>query len=678
MLVLSALLFFFVAASAQDFSGWPTYGGGEGGQRFSAAALVNKGNVAHLHPVWTYHTHALDGDRVGIHSAAFESTPILFHGLLYLTTPFDKVIALDPASGAERWTYTPDLGTRYEGEIITSRGVASWDGGGTNPTVLCSARILVATLAGHLEEMDAATGKACTDFGSNGVVDLKAGLDPADRGFTLTSAPTVVGDVVVVGSSIGDNGMVAAPHGTVRAYDVRSGRQVWTWDPLPWSDQRTPHTGAGNAWSTMAADSATGLVFLPTGSASPDYYGGLRPGDGKDADSVVALDAKTGRKVWAYQVVHHNLWDYDIPSEPLLFTWHGIPAVAIATKMGMIFVLDRRTGQPLVPVEERPVPQSDVPGEQASATQPFSALPNLMPQPFQLDQVGADRDRDNADYCRSQIKPLRYDGMYTPPSLRGSLIYPGAIGGINWGSAAYNPTTGILYANVNRLPYAAQLIPRAQIKKIRGHFYRTKIALCLLFLGAPLLWLLRRRTGTALLSLAIMAAAAAGVYYLQKIYVQPGPSLADATNGAFGEDHSPQSGAPYGLYRHPILDHRGMPCTPGVWGTVSALNLQTGKTEWEQPHGTLVPGKVTGSTSLGGVIVTGGGLLFTAATKERVFRAYDAASGAVLWQAPLPVPAQATPMTYVVGKRQFVVLADGGSALFRTATGDSVIAYSVD
>ena len=245
----------------------------------------------------------------------------------------------------------------------------------------------------------------------------------------------------------------------MRAYDAKTGRQVWTWDPIPWGAKQAVPTGAGNSWSTIAADPELGMIYVPTGSASPDYYGGMRPGDGRDADSVVAIEAATGKKVWAFQVVHHNLWDYDVPSEPLLFTWHGdVPAVAVTTKMGMVFVLDRRTGVPLFPVEERPVPKSDVEGEIASATQPFSSLPSLSPLTMPTGGTSG-RDKEDEDFCKTQMAALRYDGMYTPPSLKGSLVFPGAVGGVNWGSAAYDPGRGILYANTNLLPYFVQLVP---------------------------------------------------------------------------------------------------------------------------------------------------------------------------------------------------------------------------
>jgi quinoprotein glucose dehydrogenase len=656
-------------------AGWPTYGGDAGGQRYSTAKQINRGNVETLHQVWIYHTHALDSGRPGTRAAMFETTPVLFHGSLYLTTPFDEIIALDPVTGVERWRYQPPLTTLNEGDLTTSRGVATWDGG----TGVCGARIFVGTNDAQLVGVDATTGRPCEEFGQGGRVDLKAGLVGTDRDFHVTSAPTIVGDVVVVGSSIPDNLAVDMAKGTVRAYDVRTGRQVWTWEPIPWGAKQKVPTGAGNSWSTMAADPKLGILYVPTGSASPDYYGGLRPGNGQDADSVVALEATTGKKVWAFQVVHHNLWDYDVPSEPLLFAWHdNVPAVAVTTKMGMVFVLDRRTGAPLFPVEEKPVPKSDVEGEVASATQPFSSLPSLSPLTMPIREVSG-RDED-ADFCGKQFAELRYDGMYTPPSLKGTLVFPGAIGGVNWGSAAYDPETGVMYANTNRLPYLAQLIPTEGrgllYVKIHNklHSQRVfKLLVCILLsLGlALLLWKRNRWLIAAMMIVAVMAGT---VWY----EVQHFSSLANNyIPSSFGEDSSSQTKAPYSLYRHPILDHHGFPCMPGLWGTVAALNLQTGKMVWEQPHGIQAPGRKTGSLSLGGVMVTAGGLVFAAGTREPLLRAYDASTGEELWKGGLPVPAQATPMTYEVNRKQFVVIAAGGSGLWGTKTSDAVVAFAV-
>ncbi|HEV2619842.1 MAG TPA: PQQ-binding-like beta-propeller repeat protein, partial [Acidobacteriaceae bacterium] len=367
------------APAAENGVGWPTYGGDSGGQRFSNAAQINRENVAQLHPVWTYHTHALQSGFLAVSRSDFEATPILFNDTLFLSTPFDRVIALNPETGAERWTFDPQMRKDLLASNYTSRGVAAWQSPGSGP---CAARIFLATLDARLIALDAAGGKLCESFGNRGQVDLTRNI-PTRPGapyqyFGNTSPPTIVGDVVVVGSAIADNQAVDVEPGVVRGYDVRSGRLLWTWDPLPWAAAQSPRTGAGNAWGVLAADPAHNLVFVPTGAAAPDFWGGLRPGDDKDANSLVALDARTGQKVWAFQLIHHDVWDYDVASEPLLFDFqHRIPAVAIAAKTGILFVLNRLTGQPLWPIEERPVPRNGAPGDILSPTQPFSSLPPL-------------------------------------------------------------------------------------------------------------------------------------------------------------------------------------------------------------------------------------------------------------------------------------------------------------
>jgi quinoprotein glucose dehydrogenase len=323
---------------------------------------------------------------------------------------------------------------------------------------LWNGRVFLGTLDARLLALDAKTGKPCADFGNNGSIDLSRGVHFQGIGFYgMTSPPTVVGNVVVVGSTVGDNQQVDIESGVVRGYDAISGKLLWTWEPLPWAENQKIRTGAGNVWGVISADPVLGLVYLPTGSAAPDIYGGMRPGDNRDANSIVALDAATGTKVWAFQVVHHDVWDYDIPSEPILFTWRGIPAIAVTTKMGMIFLFDRRTGQPLIPVEERPVPQSDVPGERTSPTQPFQNIPPLAPL------VMGD---SSSEVCRRQIANLRYEGIYTPPSLKGTLNYPGPTGGVNWGGAAIDPNTGILYANTN--PHCLDYTPRSKAERKAG------------------------------------------------------------------------------------------------------------------------------------------------------------------------------------------------------------------
>ncbi|MGH9482068.1 MAG: pyrroloquinoline quinone-dependent dehydrogenase [Terriglobales bacterium] len=603
------------AALAAQSAGWPAYGGTVAGARYSAAAQITPANVSQLKLAWTAHTGALEGASDFVKSkAAFEATPILDQGVLYLTTPLDQVIALDAASGALKWKYDPHL-AREDFSEISSRGVALWRGPNG------AKRVFVGTLDGRLVALDGATGEPCSDFGKKGQVDLTQGVDLRDPGnYQVTSPPTVVGDRVIVGSSIGDNRAVSLEKGVVRAYDVRSGKLVWSWDPIPWAEKQTPRTGAANAWSAISADPARDLVFVPTGSASPDYYGGLRPGDDADSDSVVALRASTGAKVWAFQLTHHDLWDFDVAAQPLLFTWKdGTPAIAVTNKSGNLFVLNRLTGKPLVAVTERPVPQTDVPSEHTWSTQPFSALPPLTPQLApRADQVFALTPADRA-WCQAQIQGARNDGIYTPPGLRGSVTEPGNVGGVNWGSAAYDPVRHLYIANVNTVIAYAKLIPRAEFGTAWDN--REK----------------NRMTG----------------------------------------EFAPQRQTPYAMYRNFLLANGKTPCNPFPWGSIVAMDLYAGRIAWSVPLGSLIPGQATGSPNLGGPIATAGGLIFTAATMDYKLRAFDTATGREVWEAPLPAGGQATPMTYMLNGKQYVVLCAGGHGKMGTKLGDSVLAYAL-
>jgi quinoprotein glucose dehydrogenase len=556
-------------------------------------------------------------------NAAFEATPILFNGALYLSTPFDQVISLDPATGTENWKFDPYIDRSSFEATVTSRGVVSWS---ADEPLTCRERIFIGTIDARLIALDAKTGKRCVDFGSGGAVDLRKDVEfrPGIE-YKVTSAPVVVGDLLVVGSLVGDNQSVRVPKGVVRAYDVRSGHLKWTWEPIPWAARQSLRTGAANAWAPFAVDLQRGLIFIPTGSASPDYYGALRPGDNRYADSIVALEAATGRLVWHFQVVHHDLWDYDLASQPLLFTFRNqVPAVAVATKMGFVFVLDRTTGKPLYSVEERKVPASDVPGEQASPTQPFPALPALVPQQF----------RASDKFCQDQLRGSRNEGIFTPPSLKGSVLMPGNLGGVNWGSTAINPNTGVLFANTNRVAFLVKLVPREDVEG---------------------LWARAKRR-------------------LSRIDTATAEKLAAGPNRFQGE-FSRQLETPYYLYRKPILTPGGLPCTPQPWGTISALNLNTGQKVWETPLGTMISGQKTGSINLGGPIARG--LVITAATTEPYLRAFDAATGQEIWKGQLPVPAQATPMTYSVKGKQFIVVCAGGHGQLGTKLGDSVVAFAL-
>jgi quinoprotein glucose dehydrogenase len=609
-------------ASAQSpvDSGWPTYGNDPGGARSSPLAQIDRSNVARLRIAWTYRTGALQPETALNRKSAFEATPILVDGALFLSTPFNQVIALEARSGARRWEYDPAIDRTRNYSEVTSRGVSAWRDPTSAPGQRCALRIFAATLDARLIALDGDTGRPCPDFGVNGQVDLTRGVDLRDLGqYQVTSAPAMAGDVVITGSSIGDNRAIDVERGIVRAFDARTGALRWSWDPIPWAGQTTPRTGAGNAWSTLSVDVERGLVFVPTGSASPDHFGGWRRGDNKWANSVVALRAATGELVWGFQVVHHDLWDYDVAAQPTLFTWKdGTPALAIATKMGRVFVLNRQTGAPLIPVEERAVPKSDVPGEDAAPTQPFSPIAVVPERLAAADAWGA--TPEDLAWCREKIAASRSEGIFTPPSVRGTIVFPGFVGGVNWGSAAYDPQRHLLYMNTNRLAFLLRLIPREKLAEEAA------------------------RAGQASGVRAELAA---------------------------------QRGTAYGMSRAPLLAPSGRPCNAPPWGTLAAVDLFSGDTRWDVPLGQAVPGLATGTLNLGGPIVTAGGLVFTAAAMDNRLRAFDSETGKELWAFELPAGGQATPMTYSLDGRQYLVIAAGGHGKLGTKLGDYVLGFTL-
>jgi quinoprotein glucose dehydrogenase len=610
-----------LSAQSPPDTTWPNYGNDAGGTRYSPAKQIDRTNVAQLKIAWTYHTGALPHDEDLDHKAAFETTPILVEGKLFLSTPYDHVIALNPETGTKLWEFDPKLELPYGSSEVTSRGVSAWRDQSAKAAQPCALRIYVGTLDARLIALDGETGKPCSDFGINGEVDLVNGVKIRDPGdYQVTSAPAIVKDLVVTGSSIGDNRAVTVERGIVRAFDVRTGKLRWTWDPIaPWAYQNTPRTGAGNAWSTLSVDAERDLVFIPTGSASPDYYGGFRKGDNKWANSVVALRASTGEFVWGFQVVHHDLWDYDVASQPTLFAWKdGTPAIAITTKMGRVFVLNRLTGTPLFPVEEQPVLKSDIPGEESWPTQPASTI-SLVPEKLSPEDAWGKDDKER-QWCADQIKAARSGDIFTPPSLQGTLVFPSNVGGVNWGSAAYDPQRHLLFVDTNRLPIFVKLIPRAELEAARKN-----------------------------------------------------ATDSDRLHGEFAR----QTGAPYAMFRTPLLAPSGLPCNTPPWGTVAAVDLFAGKKVWDVPLGSFIPGMNTGTITLGGPMVTAGGIVFTAATMDNYLRAFDSDSGKEVWKYELPAGGQATPMTYTLHGKQYLVIAAGGHGKLGTKQGDSVMAFTL-
>jgi quinoprotein glucose dehydrogenase len=621
--VVALLLLWFVThavAQSKPDAGWKNYGGDAGGTRYSNASQIDRSNVTKLKVAWTYRTGAFPHDAELDHKAAFEATPILVEGKLFLSTPYDHVISLNAETGAKIWEFDPKLELPYGASEVTSRGVSAWREKSGKSGQTCALRIFIGTLDARLIAVDGATGKPCADFGSNGEVDLTNGVrlrDPGD--YQVTSAPAIARDLVITGSSIGDNRAVTLERGIVRAFDVRTGALRWSWDPIPWALNTNPRTGAGNAWSTISVDAERDLVFIPTGSPSPDYFGGIRKGDNKWANSVVALRASTGEFVWGFQVVHHDVWDYDVASQPVLFAWKdGTPAIAITTKMGRVFMLNRMTGAPLLPIEERPVPKSDIPGEESWPTQPASTI-SIVPEKLTPEDAWG-KDEQERQWCADRIKAARAGEIYTPPSLQGTLVFPSNVGGVNWGSAAYDSKRHLLFVNTNRLPIFVKLIPRDELA-----------------------------------------------------HAQMNATESDRMHGEF----APQRGAPYAVFRTPMLGPSGLPCNAPPWGTVAAVDLFEGKKVWDVPLGSWIPGKSTGTITFGGPIATAGGLVFTAGAMDNFLRAFDSNSGEEVWKYELPASGQATPMTYSVNGKQYVVISAGGHGKLGTKQGDFVVAFTL-
>ncbi|HYL62575.1 MAG TPA: pyrroloquinoline quinone-dependent dehydrogenase [Candidatus Methylomirabilis sp.] len=602
-------------------TGWPTYGNDAAGARYSPANQISLANVTQLQVAWTYRTGAFPFDEELDHKAAFEATPILVEGKLFLSTPYDHVIALNAKTGTKVWEFDPKVEHPYGFSEVTSRGVSAWRDPAAKASRACALRIFIGTLDARLIALDGETGKPCMEFGTDGEVDLTNEVKLRDAGdYQVTSAPAIYKDLVITGSSEGDNRAVTLERGIVRAFDARTGKLRWTWDPIaPWAYQSTPRTGAGNAWSTLSVDAQRDLVFIPTGSASPDYYGGFRKGDNKWADSVVALKAATGEFVWGFQVVHHDLWDYDVASQPTLFAWKdGTPAIAITTKMGRVFVLNRLNGKPLLPVEERPVAKSDIAGEESSPTQPASTI-SLVPEKFGPEDAWG-KDEAERKWCEDKIKTARYGDIFTPPSLQGTLVFPSNVGGVNWGSGAYDPQRHLLFVDTNRLPIFVKLIPRDELDAARKN-----------------------------------------------------ATDADRLHGEFAR----QTGAPFAMFRTPLLSPSGLPCNTPPWGTIAAVDLFEGKKIWDVPLGSFLPGADTGTITLGGPMATAGRIVFTAAAMDNFLRAFDSETGKEVWKYQLPAGGQATPMTYTLGGKQYLVIAGGGHGKLGTKQGDYVIAFTL-
>ncbi len=619
-------------------AGWPIYAGDAGGSRYSPLDEIRPDNVSALEVAWTYRTGDLVDEVTRRRNHSFQATPILLDDALFFCTPRSRVVSLEAETGRERWVFDPEVDLSRRHYNLNCRGVAFWLDPAAAPEAHCRLGIYVATADARLIALDADTGTRCARFGTGGEVDFSTDVGPFKSGeYGISSPPVVVGDVIVLGSSVAENRRVDMPSGKVHAFDARSGELRWSWDPIPrdpgdparatWQGDSADRTGAANVWSLISADPERDLVFAPTSSPSPDFYGGERVGDNRHADSVVALRASTGERVWSFQTVHHNLWDYDLASQPVLIDWRRdgrtIPLVLQATKMGNLFILHRETGEPIFPVVERPVPQTTVPGEYTSPTQPFPSWPPpLAPQGLRPEEAWGLTPWDRGK-CRDLIRSMRSEGLFTPPSFEGTVVLPGSGGGSNWGSVAYDPVRRRIIANTSNVATTIQLVPRD-----RADFQRDREA---------------------------------------------------------HVSRSEQEGTPYVARTGVLLSPFGVPCVAPPWGSLTALDLDTKKIAWRVTLGTtrdLAPLGLAlpwGTPNMGGPIATGGGLVFIGASLDDYLRAFDIETGEELWKGRLPAGGQATPMTYRVRDdgRQFVVIAAGGHNQMQTTRGDSVVAFAL-
>jgi quinoprotein glucose dehydrogenase len=627
-----------VHSAPERSDGWSAYGGDPGGARYSSLTQITAKNVGELKVAWTFRTGELGQGVKDWHRSAFEATPILYNGTLYLTTSSTDVIAVNAASGLLRWRHDSQSRKDLHYSDGVSRGVSLWVDEQSAPEAPCHARIFAPTLDGRLLALDASTGKPCTDFGEQGAVSLLKGIrsqfQDGDewRNYLVTSPPAILDGKVIVGSSIGDNRAVLEELGSVRAFDARSGRLVWSWDPIPrdsanpiyreWDSATVGNASAANAWAPLSVDTERHLVFVPTGSASPDFFGGARPGDNRWANSIVALEGDTGMLKWGQQLVHHDLWDYDVGSQPtlanILHDGKSVPAVIQATKTGFLFTFARDDGTPLFPIVERAVPQDAVPGEHPSPTQPFPTAPPALVRQSKItpdDAWGVAWFDTRA--CRKRIEAYRSEGIFQPPALKDSLMQPGNAGGANWGGIAFEPQRQLAVANTMNLPFDVALIPRAEL-----------------------------------------AAQRASEEYKDFEFAQ-------------------QMGTPYGMRRKSFMSGFGIPCVKPPWGTLAAVDMQHGVIKWQVPLGDT-PGVHLnlGMPGLGGPIVTAGGIIFIAASLDDRLRAFDTDSGKLLWTARLPAGGQATPMTYAIDGRQYVVIAAGGYKDM-SDRGDYLMAYAL-
>ncbi len=636
-------------AAAHDETNWTSYAGSNLGMHYSPAAQITPANVGKLEKVWEYHHGDLKPQGAKL-SYLNQATPLKVGDSLYTCTPTQIIVSIDAKTGKENWRYDSKVDPAYlKGGGANCRGVAYYEVPQAKDA-FCGQRIIWGTTDVRLGAVDARTGQACADFGKDGFADLKPGLGDFRAGsVAITSAPTIIRGSVITGSQVIDSDVRPAPSGVVRGYDAVTGELKWAWDigrpgvttAPPEGENYTDSTP--NSWAPLAADDELGLIYVTTGNSAGDFYGGTRrPFDDEYTDALVAIDAHTGEVKWHFRTVNHDLWDYDLSPTPALVDFPGEsgsrPAVIQATKSGQIFVLDRRTGEPIMPVTQMPVPQGTAEGDWTAATQPMSLdMPSTMGRPGKTLEVLTEASTWGLTpwdqmVCRLEFVNARYEGIFTPPVAdRESLIFPGHHGGLNWGGVMVDPSRGLLVVNTQRLPYMESAVPRAKLDALGSKSFQE----------AP------------------------GQY----------------------KGFRPQVGQPFGATKGPWMSPLGQPCIAPPWGFISGIDLRTQEVIWSRPFGTGydsgpmgIPTRTTfeiGTPSTSTGVVTAGGVTIISAALDRTMRAFDTQTGELLWETRLPAGGQASPLSYMIDGRQYVVAVVGGHDRIPTKLGDSIIAWAL-
>lgn len=609
--------FDYVPFSDPSAPHWLHYGGDPGGKHFSALGQIHRENIGQLREVWRYSY----GNTAPEQAFSAQTTPLKLPaqagGSLVFCAPDNRVIALDPSNGSVRWVFDGGIDSRGD-RPMRCRGVSYV----ATDAKACPHRVLLASHDRRLFAINAVDGQPCSDFGAQGQVTL-SGYNPEDpAAVSSASPPAIIDGLAIVGSTVIDFARARAPRGIVQALDVITGEERWRFDPL----DGEPNSGGANVWAPISVDPGLGMVYLPTSAPSPDYYGVMRPGNNRHANAVVALEAATGQVVWSFQHVHHDLWDFDSPAQPILFDRQGVPALAQLTKQGFVFVLDRRDGTPLFRVLEQPVPASSVAGEQTSPTQPRPVAPEQLIDPFLPPAKAFGLTPLDRYHCRRQLQEVVDLGLFTPLSEQPTLMFPGSLGGANWGGGALLEEQNMLITNLNNVPFVGRLIPQVAMSEV----------------------------------------------------------TVEQPKAGRGMTVTMQD-TPYAVTIKPLQSFLGVPCNAPPWGQLVAVDLNEGRVVWRRSLGSVhdmvglpIPFEIHwGTPNLGGGIATAGGVFFIAATMDKTFRAFDVRSGEVLWQTGLPADGTATPMTYMDQGRQFVVINAGGHHMFGRQQSDAIIAYAL-